>query len=246
MKERYLWKAATIAAFLFISVVPAHDAAGSVAVSPVRIDLSDDHDKDVVRVSNSEQTAKSYQVEIVAWSQSEQRREIYSPTEELLAVPPLFTLEPGEEQLVRVGMLAPADARVERSYRMFITELAPKQDSASSNVGISMRLQIGIPVFVAPSQSLPTKSLDYVDTKAVGDNYFMHFENNGNSHVKVTEIGFTPSGATEPETNPAVVYFLAGQSGILPVAIPEGEQKGTVTVVTDSLGSLEYELPFSP
>ena len=144
------------------------------------------------------------------------------------------------------ALLEPADAQVERSYRMFITELAPKQDSSSPGVGISMRLQIGIPVFVAPSKSLPTKSLDYVDTKRVGDNYFMQFTNNGNTNVKVTEVGFTPSGATEPVTSPAVVYFLAGQSGLLPVAIPEGEQKGTVTVVTDSLGSLEYELPFAP
>lgn len=246
MKERYLWKAATIAAFLFILAGPIRNAIASMSVSPVRIDLSNDHDKDVIRVTNSEETAKSYQVEIVAWSQSDERREIYSPTEDLLAVPPLFTLDPGEEQLVRVGLLEPADIDVERSYRMFITELAPQNDTGDESVGINMRLQIGIPVFVAPSQGVPTATLDYVDSKIVGDNLFMRFRNYGNSHVKVTEIGYTPRGNTGVETTPAVLYLLAGQSGYLPVAIPGGELNGTVTVVTDGLGSLEYELPVSP
>ena len=246
MKERYLWKAAAIAAFLFILAGPIQNAIASMSVSPVRVDLSDDHDKDVVRVTNSEETAKSYQVEIVAWSQSEERREIYSPTEDLLAVPPLFTLEPGEEQLVRIGLLEPADASVERSYRMFITELAPQQSAGVESVGINMRLQIGIPVFVAPSQGIPTATLDYVDSKKIGDNLFMRFRNYGNSHVKVTEVGYTPRGNTGAETTPAVLYLLAGQSGYLPVAIPEGELNGTVTIVTDGLGSLEYELPVIP
>jgi len=246
MKERYLWKAAALAAFLFISTGPIQSAVASMSVSPVRVDLSTEHDKDVIRVTNAEDTAKSYQVEIVAWSQSEERREIYSPTEDLLAVPPLFTLEPGEEQLVRVGMLEPADTSFERSYRMFITELAPEQGAADGNVGINMRLQIGIPVFVAPSQGIPTATLDYIDSKKVGDNLFARFRNYGNSHVKITEVGYTPRGTTGVESTPAVLYLLAGQSGYLPVAIPEGEPNGTIRVVTDGLGSLEYELPVTP
>lgn len=246
MKERYLRKAAALAAFLFILSGPIQQAIASMSVSPVRVDLSDQNDKDVVRVTNPEDIAKSYQVEIVAWSQTEERREIYSPTEDLLAVPPLFTLEPGEEQLVRVGMLEPADTTVERSYRMFITELVPDQETANDTVGINMRLQIGIPVFVAPSQGIPTATLDYIDSKKVGDNLFARFRNYGNSHVKITEVGYTPRGNTGVEMTPAVLYLLAGQSGYLPVAIPEGEPNGTITVATDGLGSLEYELPVAP
>ena len=135
-----MWKAAVFAAFLFISGVHIPSAIASINVSPVRIELSEDHAKDVVRISNQEDVAKSYQVEIVAWSQTDERREVYSPTDELIAVPPLFTLQPGEEQVVRLGMIAEADPKVERAYRMFITEIAQPQVAESKSTGVRMRL----------------------------------------------------------------------------------------------------------
>ena len=112
--ERYSGKAAVIAAFLLFSGGFVTDAAAQVAVSPVRVDLSEHHDKDEVRITNQESETRSFEVEIVAWSQTDERREVYSPTEDIIAVPPLFTLEPGEEQVVRVGMLTEADPSVER------------------------------------------------------------------------------------------------------------------------------------
>lgn len=246
MKERYNWKAASVAAFLFIFGFDALDALASISVSPVRLNLSNVNTKDVVRVSNLEETTKSYQVEVVAWSQTDERREVYSPTEQLLAVPPLFSLKPGEDQLVRVGMLEDADENIERSYRMFITELAPAQSEENRVVGISMRLQIGIPVFVEPSKGMPNATLDYVESMQIGEQLFMRFRNNGNSHVKVTETHYSAPGSDNPVVTPAVLYVLPGQSGYLPIALPEGELTGTVTVVTDGLGSLEYELPIAP
>jgi|GEM_PF-1645716 len=246
MNERYLRKAASIAAFLFISGLTAPDANASISVSPVRVNLSDQHTKDVVRVSNLEKVTKSYQVEVVAWSQTDERREVYAPTDQLLAVPPLFSLEPGEDQLVRVGMLEDADNNVERSYRMFITELAPTQTPENEGVGISMRLQIGVPVFVAPKTGILNATLDYVESMQIGEQLFMRFRNNGNSHVKVTETHFSVPGSDDKVVTPSVFYVLPGQSGYLPVALPEGETSGTVTVVTEGLGSLEYELPVAP
>lgn len=246
MKERNPHKAAFIAALFFLSALSTGGALASMSVSPIRIYLDNEHDKDVVRVSNVETTPKSYQVEIVSWSQTEERREVYSPTEDLIVVPPLFTLEPGEEQLVRVGMLEKADPAVERSYRMFITELAPPQEAKEQTVGLSMRLQIGVPVFVAPSQSMPTSTFDFVDSKQIGDQLFMRFKNNGNRHVKVTEVQFSAAGSGETTVEATVLYLLAGQSGYLPVTLPEGASTGTVTVVTEGLGSLEYALPVAP
>ena len=245
MSERYKWKAAPVAAFLFIfgMIVPTTHA--SMSVSPVRIDLSDEHRKDVVRVSNQDESAKSYEVSVVAWSQTKERREVYAPTEELLAVPPLFTLQPGEEQIVRLGMLQDADAITERTYRMFITELAPPQPEEPAATGITMRVQIGVPVFVAPT-ALPTATLDYVDSMQVEEQLFMQFRNSGNTHVKVTEVQFLGLGQSDKQVAPTGLYVLAGQTGYLPVALPEGKPVGTVTVVTDTLGSLEYELPVAP
>lgn len=246
MNERYTWKAASIAAFLFFSGILANDGHASVAISPVRVDLSDSHDKDVVRITNRESSARSYQVEVVAWSQTESRREMYSPTEDILAVPPLFTLDSGEEQVIRVGMLIEAHPNIERSYRMFITELEQPDKQGPDESGIAMRIQIGVPVFIAPT-ALPSANLAYIETIQVGDLAFVRFGNSGNTHVKVIEIHYSSPGSDEKLTNPAVVYILAGQTGLLPLppALAEDNQVGTVTIVTENLGALEYEFPFA-
>lgn len=239
--ERYSGKAAIIAAFLFVFGEFVTDAAAQVAVSPVRVDLSDRQNKDVVRITNQESAIRSFEVEIVAWSQTDKRREVYSPTEDLIAVPPLFTLAPGEEQVVRIGMLTEADPAIERSYRMFVTELASPQEEAQSGVGIKMRLQFGIPVFVAPT-ALPSASLDYFDSMRIDDQFFMHLRNHGNTHVKISEVRYQAPGKEEPVSSPAVIYILARQTGYVSVQLPGDAVEGKVTLVTDTLGNLEYEL----
>lgn len=244
MTERYNRKAAIFAAFLIILGIQFTSAHASLNVSPVRVNLSDGHSKDVIRITNQEDSVKSYEVEVVAWSQTDERREVYTPTEEILAVPPLFSLNPGEEQLIRVGMLTNADAKTERSYRMFITELAPPEPAKIETTGITMRLQIGIPVFVAPAAAATT-TLDFVDYLQIEEQLFVQFRNSGNTHIKVTEVHYTAPGSADKIVTPAVTYILAGKTGYLPVKLPSGDQVGKVSIVTDNLGTLEYELPFA-
>ena len=212
MTERYFGKTAVTAVFLLIFSVADSIAVASISVSPVRIDLGEAHTKDVIRVSNQEQRQKSYQVEVVAWSQEDGQPEVYAPTDAILAVPPLFTLEPGEEQLVRIGMMEAANAAKEQTYRVFITEIASPQSAETPSSGVAMRLQIGVPVFVAP-QALPFSTFDLIESNNVDGKLFLKFRNGGNTHVKVSEVQYQPPGI------------------------------GKVTLVTDSLGTLEYELP---
>ena len=245
MNERNKWKAAVIAAFLFLSGFLTTVGYASINISPLRVDLSDDHDKDVIRITNQGDSMKSYEVEVVAWSQTDERREVYAPTEDILAVPPLFTVSPGEQQIIRVGKLTNADSNIERSYRMFITELAPPEEGEAGSASISMRLQIGVPVFISPD-ALPFAELKYVESEKIGEQLFVRFRNSGNTHVKVTEVRYSTPGSDTPVVTSTVAYFLAGKSGLLPIELPSGGQVGRITVVTDSLGAVEYDLPFIP
>jgi fimbrial chaperone protein len=243
MNERYRWKAAFFAAFLFIFGLAATGVFASMNISPVRVNLSADHDKDIIRITNQESSAKSYEVEVVGWTQTDERREVYTPTEDVLAVPPLFSLNPGEEQIIRVGLLTDTESSIERSYRLFITEIAPPEPQETRNTGVNMRLQIGVPVFVAPT-GLPSASLKYVETTMIADQTYIRFENTGNSHVKVTEIQYSGPGIDEDTKTAAVAYILAGKSALLPIDLPNGRQVGTIRIVTENLGVMEYELPF--
>lgn len=220
-------------------------ALASISVSPVRLDLDASHDKDVIRVTNQEDRQKSYQVEVVAWSQNADDAEVYTPTEAILAVPPLFTLQPGEEQLVRVGLMQAPDAPREQAYRVFITEIAPPNPEESAGAGITMRLQIGVPLFVAPA-GISRASFDLVGTENVDGKLYARFRNSGNMHVKVSEVRYQSPGIEQEITEPAATYVHAGQSGLLAVPARDGRAVGTLTVVTDSLGTLEYDLAGTP
>jgi len=245
MNERYTGKAARRAVFLIFLSLLTTSIYAALNISPVRVDLSADHDKDVIRITNQDQSVKAYEVEVVAWTQTDEKREVYSPTEDILAVPPLFALNPGEEQIIRIGMLTDSTSGVERSYRLFITEIASPEPEQTETIGIKMRLQIGVPVFIAPN-AIPSANLTYVETQQIGDQTFMKFKNTGNVHVKTTEIRYSGPGLDDETTSPAVGYILPGKSGFLPVDLPTGVQVGTITVVTEKLGAMEYELPFAP
>jgi fimbrial chaperone protein len=242
MMDRLNRKAVLGTAFLvFFASFPAASPA-AMAVSPLRVDLSDGNTKGAIQVSNQDDKPRSYQVEIVAWSQTDEQRELYTPTEDLIAVPPLFTLEPGESQQVRVGMLAAADSVVERSYRMFITELEPPRKKGEQKVGLTMRMQIGVPVFVEPGSAEPEVGLEYVGLVQKDDQTFVRFHNDGNIHVKVIEARFKARGSEDWLNQTAVFYMLPGNTGLLPVALPEGASAGTMVIITDGQDELTYEL----
>lgn len=239
--ERYSRKAARCAAFLvFLAAVPA-TAPAAVDISPVVVEMSAQRDKDVVRISNTGDTAKSFEVTVVAWSQSDTEREIYAPTDELLAVPPLFTLEPGAQQIVRIGLMREPDTENERAYRVFFTELAPPEVGEQAVSGVSMRLRFGIPVFVAPSAD-GVPALDFTGIETHDGQAFMQLRNIGNVRVKVTEVRYQSPLAEDAGVKPAVFYLHPGKSGALPLDFPNVNRGGTVQLVTDTAGVLDYAL----
>jgi fimbrial chaperone protein len=239
--ERYAGKAAACAAFLFLVLAYPVTALPAVDISPVLVELGEQHNKDVIRITNSGDAAKSFEVNVVAWSQSADEREIYTPSDELLAVPPLFTLQPGEQQLVRLGLMRHADAETELSYRVFFTELAPPETEERTTSGINVRLRFGIPVFVAPLAAA-APAVQFVGLRSIGDNTFMELRNTGNVRVKVGEVRYQAPASYDTDVSPAVFYLHAGRTGYLPLQLPDDNTGGTVELSTDTAGMLRYVL----
>ncbi len=239
--ERLTGKAVRLAAFLFLFTGYPLTALAGIEISPVLLEMSEQQDKQVVRVGNSSETAKSFQVDVVAWSQSDEDREIYTPTDELLAVPPLFTLQPGEQQVVRIGLMREPDADQELSYRVFFTELEPPQLEKKTTSGISIRLRFGVPVFVAPLAPA-SASIEFVALRTIDNNTFMELRNTGNVRVKVNEVRYQAPTSLDKEVSQAVLYLHSGKTGFLPLEVADQNVGGTVELVTDTAGIVEYAL----
>ena len=184
---------------------------------------------------------KSFQVDVVAWSQNDEEREIYTPTDELLAVPPLFTLKPGEQQVVRIGLMRAADPEKELSYRVFFTELEPPEIEEQTVSSVNIRLRFGVPVFVAPlAPAAP--GVEFIGLQTIDGHRFMELRNTGNVRVKVNEVHYQSPTSLDKEVSQAVFYLHPGMKGFLPLETGDQTPGGTVRLVTDTAGTLEYVL----
>jgi fimbrial chaperone protein len=203
-----------------------HDAgAGSLAIDPVRLDLSTAAPVAALNLHNEGAEPMLLQLELVRWSM-DGAQELYVPTNELLATPPIFTIEPGQSQIVRVGMRQPIRERQERSFRLFVQEppqsVAPTPEQAQK---LHVALRIGIPVFVAPGVP-PQENINWRLWRSEDGAVGIEASNTGNIHARLLDVRLaTMNGKREWSVETASTYLLAGHTRqwILPsdAAVPD-------------------------
>jgi fimbrial chaperone protein len=204
--------------------------AATLDVNPVLIDIAPSARSAELQLTNLSKEQVSLQVDVRAWSQDVNGAEQLSDTRAVLAVPPLVTIPPGERQIVRIGRLGEVDLDVERSFRVLVTELSSNTKPAGAPTNLDMRMQLSIPVFIAPI-SRPVEPEVVVDERLdVGEGLRLVLHNTGNAHAKLSEVVVRSDGTwiTLPaEALYAVRYVLPDARAQL--AIPQ--DLGDVTAI---------------
>ena len=132
--------------FLFtVGVGTIH--AANLVVNPVRVTLSESQKTGAITVLNKSTEPVSIQLEVLSWSQ-EEGKDVLTPTREILATPPIFTIPAGASQLIRIGLRRVPEMQREQTYRVILQEL-PAPPSPEFN-GTRMMMRISLPVFVLP------------------------------------------------------------------------------------------------
>lgn len=168
--------------------------AGSFGINPVKLTLSGQNATQVMTVRNDGAQAAVMQVELVAWSQAD-GQDVYTPTRELLATPPIFTLPAGASQIIRVGLRRAPDEQAELAYRMFLQEVPPpvKPDA----VGLQVALRISVPVFAVPAQKA-TPILHWQVIHLDEHSIKVGVTNTGNGHDHLSAYKIYRSGSVKP------------------------------------------------
>lgn len=138
-----------------------------------------------LKVTNSDATPVSIRVQVLAWSQVD-GEDRYTPTENALVSPPIFTVPAGGKQIVRVGI---KDPRPATAYRVIAEEI-PLQKPPGGQVQVLLRLNM-------PLYLLADRGKAEVAWRAwsAGDGSLMiEGRNNGNLHQQVTEIDLDQGG----------------------------------------------------
>lgn len=194
--------------------------AATFTVSTVQLFLSAQAKSEILAVRNASEAPIRFQATVFAWDQGPQGEMGLTATRDIVLFPTLFSLKPGEERNLRVGMATPPAAR-EKTYRLFIEEL-PSQAGESAPPGqVTIRTRLGIPIFIRPPKEVSDGRVEQV---AVRDGRLTFaVRNAGTVHFLVQAVrvtGLDGSGETVLETKLEGWYVLAGGTRLFDLELP--------------------------
>ena len=172
-------------------------------VVPVSFELQPGQMTAVLTIQNDTDREADFQVRPYAWGQPGGNDQL-SPTDVLMASPPLGRVSVGAGQVVRLVLRQPAQAQ-EASYRILLDQVPPPPQPGV--VGFALRLSI--PVFAEPSGHVAPHVRWSVQSDGGAD--YLVAVNDGGRHDTFRDMALTSADgrpiALEQNVSP---YVLAG------------------------------------
>ncbi len=182
--------------------------AGSLEIAPTTIDLPAGNGKAVFYVTNRGSEPVVVQIEGFDWHQTDTADQL-ERSETLALSPPMTRLLPEQRQTIRLSIKRSGLAKEERSFRLIVSELPDPQ--ASPETGVTMLLQLSVPIFAAGSDPHPAQLVWEAGPGAGG--LWLTVRNTGMRRAKLMNLQLTlPDGTPIPIAPNTISYILAGAS----------------------------------
>ncbi len=156
--------------------------AGSFGISPVRVDLSAKKPNGSVQITNTGDRSVTVQVHVAQWAMRGSEDE-YVETDDFIVNPPVFSVDPGATQRIRIGLRGVDPAAVERSYRLILEEVPKAAESGT----VAMILKLSLPIFIQPG----TPAAPALVWRAQRDNdgsLRLAVSNDGTAHDRISSV----------------------------------------------------------
>jgi fimbrial chaperone protein len=186
-----------------------HDSARAAALSvaPVTVSVLAPESAAVLTISNRGTKPVAVQIRAFAWSQTDGRDRL-TPTRALVVSPPIVTIPPGKDQVVRVVRLAGGAVMGEESYRLLVDQLPNPRDRQNGVVNVLLRYSIPV-FFTAQDASEPRLSWRLISGSPVR----LSVRNTGQRHFRIADLGLQEaSGKLVVLRKGLVGYVLGGSS----------------------------------
>jgi fimbrial chaperone protein len=218
-----------------LAALPA-DAAGNLAISPTRVELGDTGTA-TISVRNDGDEGSVLQISVMRWLDSPMP-DALEPAPELMAVPPVFTLKAGRQQVIRLALRDRTRPAVERSYRLLISEVPPPAAGGTQPGGVTFSLGFNVPVFQKPPGALAAPVWS-IEPGAGGP--VLGLRNTGQAHVRMSGILVQDGAGRSLAELKESFYLLPGRSRSW--QLPAGAAGAPITVIAETnLGTLEERL----
>lgn len=121
----------------------AASQAASIRVAPVGFELTGGTATSTLQIRNEDQRPVTVQVRVFRWNERG-GPEALEPTRDVVASPPLATLAPGTENLVRIVRLKKGPAGPRETYRLLVDEVPDRRPLASGQIQVVVRHSIPV------------------------------------------------------------------------------------------------------
>lgn len=220
---------------------PGPGLAAQLKVSPIRLILGPDNPVTVLTLGNSDSKPVLLHLSLKAWSHPN-GEDRYLDTGDALVNPMIFELQPGEQQLVRVGLARPMPLERELSYRLFVRQV-PKETQHTKR-RITTLLNLSLPLFVEPAEALPPDLAWRVAPHSAGK-VAVQVENKGNLHAVVSSIALNRQNGEQVASFDRRIYVLPGQRRELVVPSDQvGVAERLTLIAVSKRGRVETALRF--
>lgn len=213
--------------------------AANLQVSPLVAEVSADARIITYHLRNSGNEPLSVQVHAYDWEQPKGSDKL-TPTENLMVVPTIVSIQPGREQLIRVALKDKRPSH-ELNYRLHFQEL-PAQKKPGQ-VAITTLLRLNVPLFFAADSAVrsyePQLRLQEQETIQVG------IKNTGSRYLRFTELQLQNSEGITLSERKGLFYILPGVTRQWDVSLDDasGPQAGPYQLkLTTDDGKTQHQL----
>jgi len=210
-----------LAALASLGAVPAD--ASTFQVNPVVLEVPAGGHNAVFTIRNSETDPVSVRIRLFRWTQRD-GKDVYEPSEELIASPPILTIPGSGSQLVRVG---PRGAALSGAYRVILEEILPPPVEKGQ---VRLALRLNLPLYVMPQKGAKAM-LRWSGWRDAGGKIVLQAQNDGTRYQTVVSIGTVAAANTEVP--------LSARFGVV---LPGGTKRWSVGAHPELSGNGPFEL----
>lgn len=192
-------------------------AAATILLWPIDPWLGAETNATELWIQNQGDTPTTMQVRIVRWRQ-EGGLERYQQQNDIVASPPIATIEKESKQLIRLIKQAKIPAGVEQAYRIIIDEIPQPESPDKPRIGLKLQMRYSVPLFAygsgirtytngAHHALVETKDLHWRVTRDNGKPA-LEVRNDGDVHVRLSKVSARQGGQMRQVAEGLLGYVL--------------------------------------
>ncbi|MTH44700.1 fimbrial biogenesis chaperone [Intestinirhabdus alba] len=236
MKSRFI---RVVIFFIGYLTFPAF--AASLQMYPVTVNFCHGETARPVYIKNTGTEPIGTQMRLYLWQQKD-RKDILTPARELIISPPVASIPPGRQQLVRI--IAPAGATgAGQSFRLIVDELPGEQRKVTTSQ-VNFLLRYSVPVFFTCRAARVDISAIRASLETRGPTTRLIVRNNGAQPIKLSNVSLLTAGKNVVINRGLMGYALPGSEMAWP--LPSGIRTGTSLSVTVNDNEINKIIPLTP